>query len=99
MASYRPSSGQQAWSEIEAANQLGIVDTERVLTTPELAPTKAVVAATGISNGHLLRGVRYLGDSARTHSVVMCYRCNRVRFVDGIHFYDRERREEVRLLG
>ena len=86
-------------SEIDAAREAGITEIERVLTTPELAPKDAVVAATGISNGDLMRGVRYLGDSARTHSVVMCSRCNRVRFVDGIHFYDRERREEVRLLG
>ena len=85
--------------EIQAAREAGIVDTDRVLTTEELAPKNAVVAATGISNGDLLRGVRYLGDSSRTHSVVMCFRCNRVRFIDGIHFYDRERREEVRLLG
>ena len=40
-----------------------------------------------------------LADSARTHSLVMCTRCNWVRFVDGIHFFARERREEVRLLG
>lgn len=86
-------------TEIEAARDAGIVDIERVLTTAELSPKNAVVAATGISNGDLLRGVRYLGDSARTHSVVMCYRCNRVRFVDGVHLHDRERRDEVRLLG
>ena len=32
-------------------------------------------------------------------SLVMCTRCNWVRFVDGVHFFVRERREEVRLLG
>ena len=58
-----------------------------------------IVVATGVSNGDLLRGVRFLADSARTHSLVMCTRCNWVRFVDGIHFFARERREEVRLLG
>ena len=42
-----------------------------------------IVAATGVSNGDLLRGVRFLADSARTHSLVMCTRCNWVRFVDG----------------
>src|SRR5204863_342312 len=52
-----------------------------------------------ISNGDLLRGVRFLADSARTHSLIMCMRCNWVRFTDGIHFFARERREEVRLLG
>ena len=56
-----------------------------------------IVAATGVSNGDLLRGVRFLADSARTHSLVMCTRCNWVRFTDGIHFFARERREEVRL--
>ena len=55
------------------------------------------MVATGVSNGDLLRGVRFLGDSARTHSLVMCTRCNWVRFVDGIHFFARDRREEVRL--
>jgi hypothetical protein len=29
----------------------------------------------------------------------MCTRCNWVRFVDGFHFFARDRREEVRLLG
>jgi fructose-1,6-bisphosphatase II len=85
--------------EIEDARAHGIEDVERVFTTEDLAPGHVVVAATGVSNSDLLRGVRYLADSARTHSVVMCTRHNWVRFVDGIHFFARERREEVRLLG
>ena len=56
-------------------------------------------AATGVTTGSMLRGVRFLADSARTHSLVMCTRCNWVRFVDGGHFFARDRREEVRLLG
>ena len=51
--------------------------------TEDLAPREVIVAATGVSNGDLLRGVRFLADSARTHSLVMCTRCNWVRFVDG----------------
>jgi fructose-1,6-bisphosphatase II len=86
-------------SEIEQAHEAGIDDVTRVFTGEELAPGEVIVAATGVSNGDLLRGVRYLADSARTHSLVMCTRCNWVRFVDGIHFFVRERREEVRLLG
>jgi fructose-1,6-bisphosphatase II len=85
--------------EIEQAREAGIEDTSRVFTTEELAPGEVIVVATGVSNGDLLRGVRFLADSARTHSLVMCTRCNWVRFVDGIHFFARERREEVRLLG
>ena len=83
--------------EIEEARKLGIEDPLRVFTTEELAPGDVIVVATGVSNGDLLRGVRFLTDSARTHSIVMCTRCNWVRFVDGIHFFARERREEVRL--
>lgn len=85
--------------EIEAAREHGIEDVNKVFRTDELAPGEVVVAATGVTNGDLLRGVRFLADSARTHSIVMCTRHNWVRFVDGIHFFARERREEVRLLG
>jgi fructose-1,6-bisphosphatase II len=86
-------------TEIEEARAYGIEDLERIFTTDDLAPGEVIVAATGVSNGDLLRGVRFLADSARTHSLVMCTRCNWVRFVDGIHFFARERREEVRLLS
>jgi fructose-1,6-bisphosphatase II len=85
-------------AEIEAAAEHGIEDVTKVFTTEELAPGEVVVAATGVTNGDVLRGVRFLTDSARTHSIVMCTRHNWVRFVDGIHFFARERREEVRLL-
>ena len=76
-----------------------MTDLERLFTIDDLAPGEVIVVATGVSNGDLLRGVRFLADSARTHSLVMCTRCNWVRFVDGFHFFARERREEVRLLG
>ncbi len=84
-------------AEIEQAREQGIDDVERLFTIDDLAPQEVIVAATGVSNGDLLTGVRFLADSARTHSLVMCTRCNWVRFVDGIHFFARERREEVRL--
>jgi fructose-1,6-bisphosphatase II len=83
--------------EIEQLREIGIEDYTRVFHTEDLAPGEIIVAATGVSNGDLLRGVRFLADSARTHSLLLCTRCNWVRFVDGIHFFARERREEVRL--
>jgi fructose-1,6-bisphosphatase II len=85
--------------EIEAARGAGIEDVYRIFGTEELAAGDVIVTATGVSQGDLLRGVAFYADSARTHSLVMCTRCNWVRFVDGIHFFARERREEVRLLG
>jgi fructose-1,6-bisphosphatase II len=84
-------------SEIERLHEHGVEDVARVFRTDDLAPGEMIVAATGVSNGDLLRGVQFLADSARTQSLVMCTRCNWVRFVDGIHFFARERREEVRL--
>ncbi len=86
-------------AEIDELRRLGIDDYSRIYRTEDLAPGEMIVAATGVSNGDLLRGVRFLADSARTTSLLMCTRCNWVRFVDGIHFFARERREEVRLLG
>ena len=85
--------------EVEAAREAGVDDLEQLFTIDDLAPGEVIVVATGVSNGDLLRGVRFLADSARTHSLVMCTRCNWVKFVDGIHFFRRDRREEVRLYG
>jgi fructose-1,6-bisphosphatase II len=85
--------------EIDQAREYGVEDVEKVFTTEDLAPKEAIVAATGVSNSDLLRGVRFRADSAWTHTLVMCTRCNWVRFVEGIHFFQRERREEVRLPG
>jgi fructose-1,6-bisphosphatase II len=84
--------------QIEDARAAGVEDVTQVFHEEDLAPGDVIVAATGVSNGDLLRGVRFLADSARTHSLVMCMRCNWVRFTDGIHFFAREKREEVRLL-
>jgi fructose-1,6-bisphosphatase II len=84
--------------QIEDARAAGVEDVTQVFHEEDLAPGDVIVAATGVSNGDLLRGVRFLADSARTHSLVMCMRCTWVRFTDGIHFFAREKREEVRLL-
>lgn len=86
-------------SEIEEARAQGVEDVNRIFLSEDLASGDLIVVATGISNGDLLHGVRFLADSARTNSLVMCMRCNWVRFVESIHFFARERREEVRLSG
>ena len=45
------------------AREHGIDDIDRIFTIDDLAPQEVIVAATGVSNGDLLRGVRYLADS------------------------------------
>ena len=84
-------------TEINQAAEYGIDDVQRIFGTDDLARGDVMVVASGISNGDLLRGVRYIADGARTHSIVLCSRCNRVRFLDSIHLFSRERNVEIRL--
>jgi fructose-1,6-bisphosphatase II len=61
-------------------------DDERVLTTDDLVSGSDVFfAATGITDGSLLRGVRYTEDGATTHSIVMRARSGTVRYVEAEH--------------
>jgi len=53
--------------------------------TRDLAPAPLYVIATGVTDGNLLKGVRYFADGARTHSIVMDLVSNTVRFVDTVH--------------
>ncbi len=59
---------------------------EKVYLTDDLVPGDEIVfAATGITSGDTLTGVRYFGAGHRTHSIVMTYHSGMVRFVDTIH--------------
>jgi len=65
---------------------MGIRDKNRIYTAQDLAPGKHVIfAATGVTEGSLLRGVRFFGDGVRTHSLIMTLESGKVRFVDSIH--------------
>jgi len=84
--------------ERERAAAMGHFDPSRILNTTDLAPGENIVfAATGVTEGDLLGGVRFFGGGARTHSLVMAYRTKQVRFVDTVHMFDRERPPAVRL--
>jgi fructose-1,6-bisphosphatase II len=84
-------------TEINQAREHGIGDVSRIFGIEDLVRGHQIVVASGISNGDLLRGVRYFADGARTHSIILCSRCNHVRFVDSIHLFRRDRHEEIRL--
>jgi fructose-1,6-bisphosphatase II len=82
------------------AEKMGVggADESRVWRTQDLAPGEMLVfAATGVTEGDLLQGVRFFGGGARTHSLVMGYGSKQVRFVDTVHMFDRERPPSVRL--
>lgn len=74
----------------ERAAKMGISDFDRLRTAAELAPGERLIfAATGVTNGDLLRGVTFFGSGCRTYSIVMgLVAPRRVRFVDAIHLHD-----------
>ena len=81
-----------------AGRMLGHADESKVFRTEDLASGENLVfAATGVTGGELLQGVRFFGGGARTHSLVMAYQTKQVRFVDTVHMFDRDRPPAVRL--
>jgi fructose-1,6-bisphosphatase II len=77
---------------------MGHGDEDRVYMTEDLASGENLVfAATGVTSGDLLEGVRYFGGGARTHSLIMAYQSKQVRFIDTVHMFDRDRPPSVRL--
>jgi fructose-1,6-bisphosphatase II len=75
----------------------GMSRPDRVLTTRDLAPGPLYVIATGVTDGGLLKGVRYFGDGARTHSIVMDLEASTVRFIDTVHLLRPTIIREIRL--
>lgn len=73
----------------ERLKKMGIDNLDRVYRTEELAPGKNVIfAACGVTDGTLLKGVRYFGDGIRTQTLVMMTVPHQVRFIDTIHAKD-----------
>ena len=85
-------------AERERGARMGHGDESRIYRTEDLASgDNLVFAATGVTDGDLLNGVRFFGGGARTHSLVMAYQTKSVRFVDTVHMFDRDRPPSVRL--
>jgi len=71
---------------IDRLKSMGISDPNKVYDTEDLAPGKRIIfAASGVTDGALLRGVRFFGSGKRTHSLVMTSESKHIRFVDSIH--------------
>ena len=82
-------------AQAERVQSMGISDLKKVYTTSDLAPGKEIIfAATGVTDGSLLKGVRFSGDGIRTQSLVLTLRTRRVRFIDSVHV---ARRPDVRV--
>jgi fructose-1,6-bisphosphatase/sedoheptulose 1,7-bisphosphatase-like protein len=79
----------------ERLEKMGIKDPNRIYDTEDLAPGRNIVfACAGVTDGNLLRGVRFFGDGIRTHSLVMRLEDRQVRFIDAVHL---EKRPDVRV--
>jgi len=70
----------------ERIARMGIKDKNRIYEAQDLAPgNQMVFAATGVTDGSLMKGVRFFGEGIRTSSVIMTLRTGKVRFIDSIH--------------
>src|SRR5215470_14249269 len=70
----------------ERIAKMGIKDKKKVYSAKDLAPGNHIIfAATGVTDGALMRGVRFFGEGTRTSSIVMTRKNGKVRFVDSIH--------------
>ena len=71
---------------LERLDAMGIHEPNKIYDTNDLAPGKKIIfAATGVTDGALLKGVRFFGSGKRTHSLVMTSESRHIRFVDTVH--------------
>jgi len=70
----------------ERIAKMGIKDKKKIYEAEDLAPGKQLIfAATGVTEGALLKGVRFFGEGTRTSSVILTLRTGKVRFIESIH--------------
>ena len=72
------------------AHRLGITDLNRKYTMLDMAHGDVMFAATGVTNGSMLKGVRRVAGGGFTHSVVMRSKTGTVRYVEAKHDFTRK---------
>jgi len=83
---------------IDRMQRMGIRDPHRIYRADDLAPGNQIIfAASGVTTGALLSGVRFFGQGYRTHSLVMTMKSNDVRFIDTVHMTSKPGPRGVRL--
>jgi fructose-1,6-bisphosphatase II len=66
--------------------EFGLEQPDRLLQTEDLAPGEQILfTCTGVTDGELLKGVRFFGGGSRTHTLFMSCSRQLIRFVDSIH--------------
>jgi fructose-1,6-bisphosphatase class II len=87
-ARFKPSDADEEKKEAqeERLQALGFHDLSRIYTTEDLAPGEEILfSSTGVTDGELLRGVRFFGGGSRTSTLFMSLSRQLIRFVDTIH--------------
>ncbi len=74
--------------ELARGQKMGIKDPDRIYMTEDLAKGDVMFAATGVTKGYLLDGVRFFGDSAKTESIVMRSKSGTVRVIHATHHFN-----------
>ena len=81
----------------ERCRAMGITDFKRIYRSKDLASgDNLIFAATGVTEGTLMKGVRFFGDGVRTTSLVMQTHPRRIRFIDSIHILKGDGGEKIR---
>jgi fructose-1,6-bisphosphatase II len=76
----------QSEEELIRCKKMGIEEVNQVLRMEDLVRgDDAIFAATGVTDGELLKGVQYKGNMGTTQSIVMRAKSGTVRFIDGKH--------------
>src|SRR2546430_220380 len=79
----------------ERLAKMGVKDIKRVYDTQDLAPGKKMIfACTGVTDGNLLKGVRFFGEGVRTSSMILTLDERHVRFIDSVHL---EKRPDIKV--
>ena len=82
-------------NDAERLEKMGVKDTKRIYDTTDLAPGKKMIfACTGVTDGNLLRGVRFFGEGIRTQSMILTLDDRHVRFIDSVQL---EKRPDVKV--
>lgn len=74
--------------ETERAKAMGIEDPNRIYSMEDLASSEVMFAATGVTFGDFLKGVRFFSGGAHTQSVVMRSKSRTIRYIDTTHYFE-----------
>ncbi len=81
--------------DAERLEKMGVKDPKRIYDTEDLAPGKKMVfACTGVTDGNLLKGVRFFGEGVRTSSMILTFDDRQVRFIDSVRL---EKRPDIKV--